>query len=150
MVGWFNRRLRRDREEGAALVEFAFVLPFLLLIVLGIVEFGWVFGNHLDVRHGAREAARLAAVDAGSGAAMAAIACDAMDFSDGQEITFTLLTTEETGEEAEVTVDMVYTSLTGFAQIAVPNNLSTTVRIRLEQDADTWVGDSGSIFTCMP
>ncbi|MDF1595068.1 MAG: pilus assembly protein [Acidimicrobiia bacterium] len=148
MIGWFNRRLRKDREDGAALVEFAIVLPFLMLLLMGMIEFGWAFGNNLDVRHGAREAARLAAVNFGSVAAMGASTCDSMDFSDGQVITFSLLGTAEVGQLARVSVVLSpYTSLSGFLDWAMPAALSTTVEIRLEQKA-TWA--SGGTYTCTP
>ncbi|MDX1747957.1 MAG: TadE/TadG family type IV pilus assembly protein, partial [Halobacteriales archaeon] len=74
-------RKSRDRERGAALVEFAVLAPLLILLVLGIVEFGWKFGQFNDVRHGAREGGRYAAVD-GDGTGNAAIhtrVCQAMD-----------------------------------------------------------------------
>ena len=34
-------------EKGQALVELAFILPILLMIVFGITEFGRVFGTQL-------------------------------------------------------------------------------------------------------
>jgi hypothetical protein len=55
---------RRAREQrGAIAVEFAIIVPILMLLVLGILEFG--FGYHAwDVtQNAAREGARLAAVD---------------------------------------------------------------------------------------
>ena len=55
----------RDREGGAALVEFAVLAPLLLLLVLGIVEFGWLFGQSNAVRHATREASRYASVNGG-------------------------------------------------------------------------------------
>lgn len=47
-------------EEGAQLVEFALVLPLLLLVVLGIAEFGFIFQRYEVVTNSAREGARLA------------------------------------------------------------------------------------------
>jgi len=44
-------------------VEFALVLPILLVIVLGIIDFGIAFANYENVRSGAREAARLGVVN---------------------------------------------------------------------------------------
>lgn len=60
---------RHDGERGAALVEFALVAPLLFAILFAIVEFGWAFYQVLDTRHGAREAARLIAVDYTTGGA---------------------------------------------------------------------------------
>lgn len=50
-------------ERGVALIEFALVLPFLLLIVLGVVDFGKALGYKNDETHLANQAARAAAVN---------------------------------------------------------------------------------------
>jgi Flp pilus assembly protein TadG len=56
-----TRWLRRGRsEDGAQLVEFALLLPLLLLIMLGITEFGFMFQRYEVVTNAAREGARLA------------------------------------------------------------------------------------------
>jgi len=55
------RLLQRCRsEEGANLVEFALVLPLLLLVMLGIAEMGFMFQRYEVVTNAAREGARLA------------------------------------------------------------------------------------------
>jgi len=48
------------RRTGQGLVEFALVLPVLLLIILGIVEAAFLIQGYLTVQHAAREAARFA------------------------------------------------------------------------------------------
>jgi Flp pilus assembly protein TadG len=45
-------------EKGAAAVEFALVMPLLLLLVFGIIEFGFVFNRYISVTHAAREGVR--------------------------------------------------------------------------------------------
>ncbi|WP_234800974.1 TadE/TadG family type IV pilus assembly protein [Luteitalea pratensis] len=50
----------RNGERGAELVEFAFVLPVLLLVFAGIVDFGFLFQRYEVVTNAAREGARLA------------------------------------------------------------------------------------------
>jgi hypothetical protein len=56
------RRLRsaqRGRNDGGATaVEFALVVPVLLLLVFGIIEYGLWFSDSLATRQGVREAAR--------------------------------------------------------------------------------------------
>jgi Flp pilus assembly protein TadG len=56
------RRLRtRCRDErGAEVIEVALTLPLLLLVVLGIIEFGFMFQQYEVVTNAAREGARLA------------------------------------------------------------------------------------------
>jgi Flp pilus assembly protein TadG len=55
------RLVQRCRSnEGAQLVEFALVLPLLLLIVLAIAEFGFVFQRYEVITNAAREGARMA------------------------------------------------------------------------------------------
>ncbi len=56
--GWTPRP-----RGGQALVEFAFVLPILLLLILGIFEFGRAYNAYEVVTDVAREAARRAVVD---------------------------------------------------------------------------------------
>ena len=50
-------RSRRD-DRGAAMVEFAIVLPVLLLILLGIIEFGRAYNAQVSIQAAAREGAR--------------------------------------------------------------------------------------------
>ena len=50
---------RQSGESGAELIEFALVLPFLLLIMLGIIDFGLLFQRYHVVTNAAREGARV-------------------------------------------------------------------------------------------
>ena len=51
-------------NKGQALVEFALILPLLLLLIFGVIEFGRIFGAELTVNNSAREGARLGAIGA--------------------------------------------------------------------------------------
>lgn len=51
---------RCGSEDGAQLIEFALVLPLLLLVVLGIAEFGFLFQRYEVITNAAREGARMA------------------------------------------------------------------------------------------
>lgn len=59
-----RRTFKQGSEAGQSLVEFALVLPVLLLVLLGIVDFGRVLSTGYMVAHAARDAARYASVGA--------------------------------------------------------------------------------------
>jgi Flp pilus assembly protein TadG len=63
-----NALRRSSDERGAVLVEFALVLPLLLILVFGMLEFGKAFNYWIDTTHLANEAARWAVVNHNPGA----------------------------------------------------------------------------------
>src|ERR671936_2820662 len=63
-----RRVLSRCRDErGTSLTEFALVLPLLLLLILGMVDFGKAINYWIDETHLANEAARWAVVNKNPG-----------------------------------------------------------------------------------
>lgn len=63
-----NTRLSRlRREDGQSIVEFAFIMPFLVFLLLAITQFGLAFHNYLAITDAARVGARAAAVNRASG-----------------------------------------------------------------------------------
>jgi len=53
-------RKKTGQRRAAAIVEFAVVLPLLLTILFGIIEYGWVFMVRQTLQTAAREGCRLA------------------------------------------------------------------------------------------
>jgi Flp pilus assembly protein TadG len=51
---------RKIGQNGAATVEFAIILPMLVLLILGTIEFGLMFYNKQILTNASREAARAA------------------------------------------------------------------------------------------
>ena len=49
-------------EDGQSIVEFAFVMPFLVFLLLAIWQFGVAFHDYLTITDAARVGARMAAV----------------------------------------------------------------------------------------
>jgi len=60
------RSLRRD-ESGQALVEFALILPLLLVLVFGVLDFGKAYNYWIDSTHLSATGARWAAVNKNPG-----------------------------------------------------------------------------------
>jgi Flp pilus assembly protein TadG len=53
---------RRSRRRGQAMVEFALVLPIFLLVLAGILDFGFMLYNRMTVINAAREGAHAAII----------------------------------------------------------------------------------------
>lgn len=138
------RRDRRDNDPGASLVEFALLAPFLILLLLGIIEFGYFLGEFNDVRHGAREAARAAAVNSGDNTFLHDLTCDSMDLTSNVTVRLTDGPSGGIGDTATVQVTASPDSLSGLGLIEVflPNTLQSTVEFRLEQSSTDWSTDA--------
>jgi Flp pilus assembly protein TadG len=48
-------------ERGAVLVEFAMMLPLLILLIIGIIDFGLILREHQILQNAAREGSRFSA-----------------------------------------------------------------------------------------
>lgn len=49
-------------KSGQSMVEFALVLPILILLLMGIMDFGRLFAGYVELQNAARDGARYAAV----------------------------------------------------------------------------------------
>ena len=66
-----RRALGRARDErGTSLTELALVMPVLLLILFGMIDFGKAINYWIDETHLANEGARLAVVNSNPGAGL--------------------------------------------------------------------------------
>ena len=61
LVSHRSSRHRRD-AEGQSLVEFSLILMPLFFILLGIIQFGFIFNTYVTMTNAARDAARLGTV----------------------------------------------------------------------------------------
>lgn len=57
-----NHKCATRRRGGQTLVEFALIVPVLLAMLMGIIEFGWLVKTQLTVANAAREGIRYAAL----------------------------------------------------------------------------------------
>jgi hypothetical protein len=126
------------------LVEFALVLPLFVLMLFGMIEAGWAFAQANDVRHGAREAARIAAVDATSSVdAIGGEVCNRMDLAGNPGASVTLEGVALNGDleggrnaEGRIVVSLTYSSITGAVEGFFGGTVLTSdIDFRLEQPA---------------
>lgn len=94
------------RDEGSAAVEFALVLPLVLLVLLAVVEVALVARTQIEVVNAAREGARQAATSPDPARAVAAVR-RALG-SRGGEARVGVRRPDAVGSSAEVTVDLPY------------------------------------------
>ncbi len=77
------RRLRLVRSRagqlGQGMVEFAVIVPVFLLLLLGMLEFGFVFTHNLSLEYATREGARVASSLSDGGSGATAATCRAID-----------------------------------------------------------------------
>jgi len=59
----FKKIYIHGKRSGQTLVETALLLPLFILVLAGILDFGWILGNQLMVSNGSRDGARFAIVN---------------------------------------------------------------------------------------
>jgi Flp pilus assembly protein TadG len=97
----------RKGDRGAAAVEFALVLPLLLLIVFGIIDFGRALNAQITLTEAAREGVRLAALGESNGTVQASAQAAAPQLS-GVTVTVTASCPPGAGPTANAQVDVSY------------------------------------------
>jgi Flp pilus assembly protein TadG len=140
-------RLTKRPERGVAIVEMAVVLPLFILLILGTIEAGWLLAQTNSINHGAREGARLAAVNynpnVGTNDVLDTM-CDRMGIASSSDPVVTLSTTNTNGDAfsgrgdlGNVKVTITYSSLTGILDSIFDGKAITSeTEFRLEQPLD--------------
>jgi Flp pilus assembly protein TadG len=77
------------RQEGAAAVEFAIILPLLVVLVFGIIEFGLLLYNQQVITNASREGARAGIVQDTPRVPLAAIQGVVQTYTSTHLVTFT-------------------------------------------------------------
>lgn len=130
-----HRKSLQD-EDGQGVVEFAFVLPLLLALVLGIVEFGIVFNNYVTLTDATRVGARKATVTrflSDNGAAAVVAARNAAPGLDPNELIVAATSTDWQVAGSDVTVTASYPySIDILGWVVTSGNLTSTTHERLE------------------
>lgn len=117
MVRSATNRPRWRRDRGAAAVEMALVLPLLMLVICGIIDFGRMFNAQITLTQASREGARAAAFGQTSGQTTARVQLAASGLSDPVTVTG-IVNCPNAGGVAKVTAATSFEFVTPFAMFA--------------------------------
>ncbi len=114
------------RDSGSASVEFALILPFLLFVLLGIVDFGLAYNTRITLSNAAREGVRVWALGGTQDEAEAAVR-DAAVGVNITDVTFDSSPECTFGSTTKLTVTASFTFMTPAISEFVPSftDLST-------------------------
>lgn len=124
-----------NNEKGQALVEFAIILPVLLLVLLGIMEFGMMINSYLTIQNASREGARLGIVGGTTDEIKSRVAAVSPNLN-AADLNVSVSPDDgnrNSGDTLTVTVDYNYHTIVPFITNFINNiivlNASTSMRI---------------------
>jgi Flp pilus assembly protein TadG len=126
-----------ESERGQALVEFAFALPLLTVLLFGVIQFGTVFNNYETITDAARAGSRqaiLLRLSGGTPDTAAQAARTAASGLDPEKLGVSVLANPDwtnSGNDVSVTVTYPY-SINLLGWVVQSGNLSSTMTERLE------------------
>ena len=128
-----KRRGQFGEEQGQAMAEFTIVLPIVVLVLFGIIQFGIVFNNYETLTDATRAGARVGAVARGSSNptqnATTAVQKAATDLNQSN-LSITVSSTWGAGSDVTVTATYPYSiSLLGVVVKSGYLRSSTTERV---------------------
>ena len=115
-------------EKGIASIELVLVLPILLSILFGIIEYGWVMKTQIELNNAASEGVRAVVKeeDASDLEEIAETAVTEVIGNSAKVIACTKVTTNVNPSRAEVAISgWTYVPLTGFLpSVVLPSTLT--------------------------
>lgn len=119
-------------QKGQSLVETALIIPIIILILFGIVDFGRIFHAYLTIDHAGREAARAAAVGDADGAIITKVN-NATGSLTNAVTTSIDPSPRESGDEVTITLTYQFAFLTPiFGQLIRTYNIENKTVMRVE------------------
>ena len=138
--------LRRS-ERGSALVEFALVVPILLLLVFNVADAGWALSQQNAIRGAAREAARVAATQDWDDTNIAAAVCSDISRVDPSSVTVSIESAGPGLGTATVTYSP-YDTLTDtpWSLMQLLSGISSSLQFRIDgtNTSPAWDGPGGA------
>jgi Flp pilus assembly protein TadG len=122
------------KEQGQTMVEFTLVLPVLMVVLFGIIQFGITFNNYVALTDAVRAGARTAAVSRLSSTPSTDTVNRVKNASgdlDSTKVGVTVTTTWVHGDDVTVTATYPY-SISLLGVVVASGNLSSTTTERIE------------------
>jgi len=124
-------------NKGQSIVEFALVLPILLLLLGGIIDFGYVFYQYISINHVATNVARSSSIQLDTDGTSDTIITYARqsqpaDWDTTAKIEY-LSGTRKPSEQLTATVTCKARPLTGLSQALFPERIQATVTARVQR-----------------
>lgn len=107
----------QNHERGAVAVEFAILLPLLLMLVLGTIEFGRAYNAQITLTNAARDGVRVMSIandPAGARTAARDAAASVSTTIPDSDVTLST-TTCSTGSQVTLTINYSLSTITGIA-----------------------------------
>lgn len=137
------RAAQSRRRRALALVEMAIVLPLLILLTSGVLEYSWMFLKAQVITNAAREGARAGVlIDGVAGNVVTRVhAAMVVAGLNNSGYTLTLVPPDPTsllpGEPLSVTVSVLYDNIDlGLPLIPTPNKLNSTMTMAREGETE--------------
>jgi Flp pilus assembly protein TadG len=121
-------------ERGQTMTEFALILPLLIFVLFGIIQFGIAFNNYVALTDAVRAASRKGAVSRGAAnpaGDCATAAVNAAGDLNASKLKVTCSSTWQTGSDVTVTGTYPY-SIQLLGWVVKSGDLKTQIKERVE------------------
>ena len=129
----------RSPRRGLAAVETAIVLPLILILTMGLLEYGWLFLKAQQIQNAAREGARVACRVGATGADITSAVRHSMSLSGMEDsgydmdLEHSVVAGLKVGPMITITVRVDYSAIgLGIGMIPTPPTLEASVTMARE------------------
>jgi len=129
-----SHRISLKNQQGQSMTEFALVLPILVILLFGVIQFGIVFNNYITVTDAVRAGARKGAVGRHLQNPEAAVVQSVRNSANGlnlSDLNVTVASSWQQGEDVSVTGSYPY-SISLLGLVVKSGRLTSTTKERVE------------------
>lgn len=117
-------------RKGQSMVEFALVLPIIIILLVGIFEFGQIFNAFLQINHASREGARVGALRGTDGEIETVVRASASTLDQAQlaVIVTPAIGSRTRGNSVTVEIEYDYQVVVGLIGDVISDNVNLTTQ----------------------